>query len=157
MRISTARRAARSATGVNAAAAAWRSRGAPFKRGGVQGPRRAMTSDNHESAARLPSAWPGFAVMGVGMFMAILDIQVVATSIPTIQKALAVRPDAISWVQTAYLIAEVVAIPLTGLLTRLLSMRWLFVTAITVFTLASLGCALSGGFGQLIAWRVLQG
>jgi len=102
-------------------------------------------------------AWPGFAIMCVGMFMAILDIQVVATSIPTIQKALAVRPDQISWVQTAYLIAEVVAIPLTGFLTRLLSMRWLFVAAISVFTIASLGCALSGVFGQLIAWRVAQG
>jgi DHA2 family multidrug resistance protein len=95
--------------------------------------------------------------MGVGMFMAILDIQVVATSIPTIQKALAVRPDQISWVQTAYLIAEVIAIPLTGLLTRLLSMRWLFVTAIGAFTAASLGCASSGGFGVLLAFRILKG
>ncbi len=116
-----------------------------------------MTSDTHDSAARRLSAWPGFAVMGVGMFMAILDIQVVATSIPTIQKALAVRPDQISWIQTAYLIAEVIAIPLTGVLTRLLSMRWLFVTAITAFTVASLGCASSSGFADLVAWRVLQG
>ena len=116
-----------------------------------------MTSDSHASAARLTSAWPGFAIMGVGMFMAILDIQVVATSIPTIQKALAVRPDQISWIQTAYLIAEVIAIPLTGVLTRLLSMRWLFVAAITTFTLASLGCASSGGFAALVTWRVLQG
>jgi DHA2 family multidrug resistance protein len=116
-----------------------------------------MSSDTHDSVARLPSAWPGFAVMGVGMFMAILDIQVVATSIPTIQKALAVRPDQISWVQTAYLIAEVIAIPLTGLLTRLLSMRWLFVAAIATFTVASLGCASSDSFAVLVAWRVLQG
>ncbi len=105
----------------------------------------------------LGSAWPGFAIMCVGMFMAILDVQVVATSIPTIQKALAVRPDQVSWVQTAYLIAEVIAIPLTGLLTRLLSMRWLFIVAISAFTVASLGCAASHNFAQLIAWRVLQG
>jgi DHA2 family multidrug resistance protein len=107
--------------------------------------------------ARPRNAWPGFAIMCVGMFMAILDVQVVATSIPTIQKALGVRADQISWVQTAYLIAEVIAIPLTGLLTRLLSMRWLFVGAITIFTLASFGCAASHDFGQLIAWRILQG
>ena len=62
----------------------------------------------------------GFAMMCVGMFMAILDVQVVATSLPTIQSALDIPPDQMSWVQTAYLIAEVVAIPLTGLLTRLL-------------------------------------
>src|ERR1700690_1309116 len=83
----------------------------------------------------------GFAMMCVGMFMAILDVQVVATSLPTIQSALAIPPDQMSWVQTAYLIAEVIAIPLTGFLTRALTMRWLFVLAISIFTLASLGCA----------------
>ena len=56
----------------------------------------------------------GFAMMCVGMFMAILDVQVVATSLPTIQNALDIPPDQMSWVQPAYLIAEVVAIPLTG-------------------------------------------
>jgi MFS transporter, DHA2 family, multidrug resistance protein len=99
----------------------------------------------------------GFAMMCVGMFMAILDVQVVATSLPTIRSALDIPPDQMSWVQTAYLIAEVVAIPLTGLLTRLLSMCWLFVLSISVFTLASVGCAASDSFPMLIAWRVLQG
>jgi DHA2 family multidrug resistance protein len=102
-------------------------------------------------------AWPGFTVMCIGMFMAILDVQVVATSIPTIQKALAVQRDQISWIQTAYLVAEVIAIPLTGFLTRLLSMRWLFAVAIATFTAASLGCAASTSFAALIAWRILQG
>ena len=101
--------------------------------------------------------WSGFVVMCVGMFMAILDIQVVATSLPTIQAALRVSPDQMSWVQTAYLIAEVIAIPLTGLLTRAFTMRWLFVAAVSVFSLASLGCALSQDFGVLIIWRVIQG
>jgi MFS transporter, DHA2 family, multidrug resistance protein len=103
------------------------------------------------------STWAGFAMMCVGMFMAILDVQVVSTSLPTIQSALAIPPDQMSWVQTAYLVAEVIAIPLTGLLTRVLTMRWLFVAAICVFTLASFGCAWSGSFPALIAWRILQG
>src|SRR5271154_1232922 len=96
----------------------------------------------------------GFAMMCVGMFMAILDVQVVATSLPTIQSALDIPPDQMSWVQTAYLIAEVVAIPLTGFLTRLFSMCWLFVLSVSVFTLASVGCAVSGNFPVLIGWRV---
>ncbi|TMK46040.1 MAG: multidrug efflux MFS transporter, partial [Alphaproteobacteria bacterium] len=57
------------------------------------------------------ATWAGFLLMCVGMFMAILDIQVVATSLPTIQRALAISPDTMSWIQTAYLIAEVIAIP----------------------------------------------
>ena len=116
-----------------------------------------MTVQPVATGRRPGASWAGFALMSVGMFMAILDVQVVATSIPTIQKALAVRPDQISWVQTAYLIAEVIAIPLTGLLTRLMTMRWLFVTAISMFTLASIGCATSWDFGSLVAWRVVQG
>ncbi|MBY0613439.1 MAG: DHA2 family efflux MFS transporter permease subunit [Beijerinckiaceae bacterium] len=103
------------------------------------------------------SAWIGFAMMCVGMFMAILDIQVVATSLPTIQAALDIAPDQMSWVQTAYLIAEVIAIPLTGILTRAFGMRWLFVGAISVFALASIGCGTSQSFTGLIVWRILQG
>ena len=101
--------------------------------------------------------WIGFMLMCLGMFMAILDIQVVATSLPAIQHALSISPDAISWIQTAYLIAEIIAIPLTGWLTRVLTLRWLFVSAITLFTLASIGCAFSNGFAALVGFRVLQG
>ncbi|ARQ00302.1 DHA2 family efflux MFS transporter permease subunit [Pseudorhodoplanes sinuspersici] len=104
-----------------------------------------------------PHVFAGFGIMCFGMFMAILDVQIVATSLPTIQKAVGIAPDDMSWVQTGYLIAEVVAIPLTGFLTRLLGMRWLFSGAILAFSLASLGCAASTGFTELIIWRVLQG
>ena len=101
--------------------------------------------------------WAGFLLMCLGMFMAILDIQVVVTSLPTIQRELAISPDAMSWIQTAYLIAEVIAIPLTGLLTRVLTLRWLFAAAVALFTLASIGCAFSGGFAVLLTFRVVQG
>ena len=103
------------------------------------------------------ATWFGFILMCLGMFMAILDIQVVATSLPTIQDALAISPDAMSWIQTAYLIAEIIAIPLTGWLTRALTLRWLFVIAIFVFTLTSIGCAFSRNFASLVAFRVFQG
>jgi DHA2 family multidrug resistance protein len=112
-----------------------------------------------ERASTTPvvSTWAGFLLMCLGMFMAILDIQVVATSLPTIQSALDISPDTMSWIQTAYLIAEVIAIPLTGLFTRILTLRWLFVTAVSIFTLASIGCAFSGGLTVLLAFRVVQG
>ena len=82
-------------------------------------------------------------MMCLGMFMAILDIQVVATSLPTIQGALNIAPDQMSWIQTAYLIAEIISIPLTGFLIRAATMRWLFTVATVVFILASIGCAFS--------------
>lgn len=113
--------------------------------------------DVADASSKPVLVWTGFLAMCIGMFMAILDVQVVATSLPTIQSALAIDPDQMSWIQTAYLIAEVVAIPLTGFLTRLLSMRWLFVASLSLFVVASAGCATSGSFDGLVAWRVLQG
>ena len=111
------------------------------------------------AAAANPSigTWTAFLLMCLGMFMAILDIQVVATSLPAIQQALAISQDAMSWVQTAYLIAEVVAIPMTGLFTRVLTLRWLVAAAVALFTLASIGCAYSDGFAVLLGFRVVQG
>ncbi|EDP62061.1 multidrug efflux pump, MF Superfamily protein [alpha proteobacterium BAL199] len=95
--------------------------------------------------------------MCIGMFMAILDIQVVASSLPAIRDALDIPTDDLSWIQTAYLIAEVVAIPLTARLTRPLTIGGLFVVAVTGFVAASVGCAMSDGFASLILFRVLQG
>ena len=63
----------------------------------------------------------GFWAMALGSFMAILDIQIVASSINEIRAGLSASVDEIQWVQTAYLIAEVIAVPLSGYLTRMLS------------------------------------
>jgi MFS transporter, DHA2 family, multidrug resistance protein len=119
-----------------------------------------LATDTHAAALDdTPSlaSWAGFAAMCIGMFMAVLDVQIVATSLPTIQADLGIRPDQMSWVQTSYLIAEVVAIPLTGLLTRAFTMRWLSVASIAVFTVGSAGCAFSTSFEALLTWRVVQG
>src|SRR3982074_2849887 len=100
------------------------------------------------------ATWFGFTLMCLGMFMAILDIQVVATSLPTIQNALAISPDAMSWIQTAYLIAEIIGIPLTGWLTRVPRFSGCFVIATFLFTLTSVGCAFSSNFASLVTFRV---
>ena len=84
-----------------------------------------------------------FLAMVFGMFMAILDIQIVSASLSEIQAGLAASSDEISWVQTAYLIAEVIAIPLSGFLSRALGTRTLFAVSCAGFTFASLMCGLS--------------
>jgi MFS transporter, DHA2 family, multidrug resistance protein len=110
--------------------------------------------------AQAPSSlrlWLGFGAMCLGMFMAILDIQVVASSLTAIADALGLSDSQLGWIQTSYLMAEVIAIPLTGLLTRAFSLRWMFAAATFAFTLASIGCAISGSITALIAFRVAQG
>ena len=99
----------------------------------------------------------GFLAMVVGMFMAILDIQIVSSSLSEIQAGLSASTDEISWVQTSYLIAEVVMIPLSGMLSRILSTRVLFTVSALGFTLTSVACAFTSGIEGMIVWRALQG
>ncbi len=98
-----------------------------------------------------------FFFMVVGMFMAILDIQVVSSSLSEIQAGLSAGSDEIGWVQTSYLIAEVIMIPLSGMLARILSTRVLFTLAAAGFTAASALCATATGIDQMIIYRALQG
>ena len=78
-----------------------------------------------------------FFAMVFGMFMSILDIQIVSASLSEIQAGLGAGADEIAWVQTSYLIAEVIMIPLSGTLARIVSTRVLFATSAAGFTIAS--------------------
>ncbi len=98
-----------------------------------------------------------FAVMCVGMFVALLDIQIVASSLQDIGGGLSAAQDQISWVQTAYLIAEIIVIPLSGWLTRVFSTRWLFTASAVGFTAASMLCGLAWSIQSMILFRALQG
>jgi len=98
-----------------------------------------------------------FLVMAVGQFMAVLDIQIVAASMSSIQAGLSAGLDEIDWIQTAYLMAEVVMIPLSAFLARALSTRWVFAASAGLFTLTSLLCGAAWDLPSLIALRALQG
>lgn len=98
-----------------------------------------------------------FLAMVFGMFMAILDIQIVSASLKEIQAGLGASADEISWVQTAYLIAEVIMIPLSGFLGRLMSTRVLFAMSAAGFTAASALCATATSIDQMIVYRAIQG
>ncbi|WP_158772537.1 DHA2 family efflux MFS transporter permease subunit [Cobetia sp. L2A1] len=99
----------------------------------------------------------GFIAAVFGMFMAILDIQIVASSLNEIQAGLSASPEQVSWIQTSYLIAEIVMIPLSGMLARIFSTRVVLTVSALGFTVASLGCALSTSLEALIVLRAVQG
>src|ERR1700681_3580950 len=98
-----------------------------------------------------------FLIMMFGMFMSILDIQVVSASLTDIQAGLSASSSEVSWVQTSYLIAEVIAIPLSGFLSRALGTRLLFAISASGFTIASFLCGLASSIEQMILWRAIQG
>ena len=98
-----------------------------------------------------------FFAMVVGMFMSILDIQIVSASLAEIQAGISAGSDEIGWVQTSYLIAEVIMIPLSGTLARIVSTRVLFAASATGFTIASALAATATSIDQMIIYRALQG
>src|SRR6266849_6802606 len=118
----------------------------------------AMTTALPADAERIdPRRLIAFLAMSFGMFMSLLDIQVVSASLTEIQAGLAASRDEISWVQTAYLIAEVIAIPLSGFLSRALGTRVMFAASAAGFTVASLMCGFTSSMNEMIFWRAIQG
>jgi MFS transporter, DHA2 family, multidrug resistance protein len=104
-----------------------------------------------------PRRLVAFLIMVFGMFMAILDIQVVSASLTDIQAGLSASSSEVSWVQTAYLIAEVIGIPLSGFLSRAFGTRLLFAISAAGFTIASFLCGFASSIEQMIVWRAIQG
>jgi DHA2 family multidrug resistance protein len=98
-----------------------------------------------------------FATMTVGFFIALLDIQIVSASLRDIGGGLSAGSDEVAWVQTSYLIAEIIVIPLSGWLSRVMSTRWLFSISAAGFTITSLMCGWAWDIQSMIVFRALQG
>lgn len=90
-------------------------------------------------------------------FMENLDGTIVITAAPRIGRALGVPATSVSLVIAAYLVTLAVLIGLSGWLAARWGARPVFLAAIAIFTAASLGCALSSAFAELVAFRVAQG
>ena len=88
--------------------------------------RRMVRRRRLRASCRTAAKVVAFATMCVGFFIALLDIQIVSASLQDIGGGLSAGADEIAWVQTSYLIAEIVVIPLSGWLSRVMSTRWLF-------------------------------
>lgn len=92
----------------------------------------------------------------VGMFMAVLDMQIVATALPTIAADLG-KLELFGWVGAAYLLATAAVTPFYGKLGDLFGRKRVFMVAIALFVIGSLACGLAWSMESLIAARVLQG
>ena len=93
----------------------------------------------------------------IGAFMAILDIQITNSSLKDIQGALSATLDESSWISTSYLVAEMIAIPLSGWLSMALGKRRYLTWTTVIFTLSSLLCSISWNMTSMITFRALQG
>ena len=100
--------------------------------------------------------WVIFSALLAGMFLSSLDQTIVSTAMPTIVGDLGGVAN-MAWVTTAYLLATTISMPIYGKFGDIFGRRSLFLIAIALFTLASLGAALSGNFWMFVVFRGIQG
>jgi len=97
----------------------------------------------------------GTAVI-VGLFMAVLDTTVVNIALAKLQGVFGATRNDVQWVVTGYTLAQTVSIPLFGYLADRYGIKWIYISSLGLFTLASALCGLAATPGILIASRVLQ-
>ncbi len=113
------------------------------------------TAPVHERADA--AAWLAVAAGTLGALMATLDISIVNSSLPTIQGEIGASGTEGTWIATAYLVAEIIIIPLSGWLEKLLGLRTLLLLAATLFTCFSILCGFSTSLTTMIIGRIGQG
>ncbi|MGC5172343.1 DHA2 family efflux MFS transporter permease subunit [Micromonospora sp. DT81.3] len=122
-----------------------------------------MTEQNSAPAASATSArspWPALWALVIGFFMILVDTTIVSVANPAIKAALDPETnnlDNVVWVTSAYLLAYAVPLLITGRLGDRFGPKRIYLIGLTVFTLASLWCGLSGSLEMLIAARAVQG
>src|SRR5271155_856652 len=93
----------------------------------------------------------------IGAFMAVLNIQVTNSSLPNIEGGIGTGGVNGDWIITAYLIGEIIVIPMTDFLSRVFSLRRYFIASAALFLLLSAACGQAHSLAEMIALRGLQG
>ncbi len=116
-----------------------------------------MTDEFHRDGLPTPRRYLAMLAIAIGIAMAVLDGTVVNVALPSIAGELGASPSASVWVINAYQLTIVVLLlPLASLGERL-GYRRIYQVGVAVFTVGSLGCALSESLASLVAARVVQG
>ena len=101
--------------------------------------------------------WLAVIASTIGAFLAILNIQVVNSSLADIQGAIGAGIDTGGWISTAYLISEIIVIPLAGWFAQIFSLRTYLLVSGALFLVFSVTCAAAGSLPEMIALRAFQG
>src|ERR1700730_2864803 len=109
------------------------------------------------SPAGQAKKWTTVTASTLGAFMAVLNIQIVNASLANIQGAIGAGIDDGGWISTAYLIAEIVVIPLSAWFADVFSVRAYLLTTTILFLVFSLACAFATNLEQMIVLRAIQG
>ncbi|MEU5842211.1 MDR family MFS transporter [Rhodococcus sp. NPDC047139] len=115
-----------------------------------------MTTTSEPLVLTQRRIWIIFSALIAGMMLASLDQTIVSTAMPTIVGQLG-GVEHQAWITTAYLLAVTIVMPIYGKFGDVFGRRHLFLIAIGIFTLASVGCALTDDFWTFVIFRAMQG
>jgi EmrB/QacA subfamily drug resistance transporter len=101
--------------------------------------------------------WPALWTLVIGFFMILVDSTIVSVATPAIMKGLDADINSVVWVTSAYLLAYAVPLLITGRLGDRFGPKYIYLTGLVIFTLASLWCGFAGDINTLILARVIQG
>lgn len=102
-------------------------------------------------------AWLAVAAGTLGAFMAMLDVSIVSAALPVIQGEIGATQAEGTWVSTSYLVAEIVVMPLTVWLERMMGLRRVLLFGASLFTLFSVICGFADTLTEMILGRIGQG
>jgi EmrB/QacA subfamily drug resistance transporter len=101
--------------------------------------------------------WLALAVLILGVAMALLDTTIVNVALPTIRTSIDASEATLSWIISGYALAYGLALIPAGRIGDRIGHKWVFITGLSLFTVASLACGLAQDSTQLIVARIVQG
>ena len=117
-----------------------------------------VTTSSASGVVTTPArAWRALGVLLIGMFMSLLDATIVNVALPTIRTSLNASEATLSWIISGYALAFGLALIPAGRVGDRYGHKWVFITGLSLFTVASLACGLAQSDNQLIVARVIQG
>jgi MFS transporter, DHA2 family, multidrug resistance protein len=112
-----------------------------------------------EASGEMPrrDKWVVTVTVMLGTIMAVLDSSIVNVALPDMTASLGASVEQITWVVTGYILANVIIMPILGLLTARFGRRRFYLASVAFFTLASMACGLAGSLWTMVAARAIQG
>jgi DHA2 family multidrug resistance protein len=116
-----------------------------------------MSADRPDEAPVSLRTWIAVGGSLLGAFMAVLDIMIANSSLPYIEGGIGTGGVYGTWISTAYLIGEIIVIPLTSFLSQVFSLRRYLLANVVLFLLFSALCGQAHSLSEMIVFRALQG
>jgi MFS transporter, DHA2 family, multidrug resistance protein len=129
----------------------------PVGRPADQGAAMGSTLDRGAEPAVPLKTWIAVSGALLGAFLAVLNIQITNTALPYIEGGISTGGVYGTWISTAYLIGEIIVVPITDFLSRAFSMRRYLLVNTVLFLIFSVLCGQAHSLSAMIVFRVLQG